>query len=146
MVFRKIFFNILIVHIVIRFPPLAQACSLCPIHNSQFSPRPTRPICPTLPTSPIIPNSQFKIHNLPIPLAPPLAQASSLCPIHNSKFKIHNLPIPLALFRVLYRLKKLFSLWWVKEYSGVVLLYCIDCKAIEILTTHLIYYLHYPSS
>ena|GEM_PF-3151128 len=28
-------------------PPLAQACSLCPIQNSQFSPRPTCPICPT---------------------------------------------------------------------------------------------------
>ena len=41
-------------------PPLAQACSLCPIHNSQFSPRPTCPICPTRPT---IQNSEFKIHN-----------------------------------------------------------------------------------
>ncbi|EKY04969.1 hypothetical protein HMPREF9075_02726 [Capnocytophaga sp. oral taxon 332 str. F0381] len=25
-------------------PPLAQACSLCQIQNSQFSPRPTSPI------------------------------------------------------------------------------------------------------
>ena len=36
-------------------PPLAQACSLCPIQNSQFSPRPT---CPTRPT---IHNSKFII-------------------------------------------------------------------------------------
>ena len=53
--------------------------------------------------------------------APPLAQACSLCPIHNSKFTI-----PLALFRALYRLKKLLSLWWVKGNSRVVLLYYID--------------------
>ena len=52
-----------------KFPPQAQACSLCPIHNSQFSPRPTRP------TRPTIQNSEFKI------LSPPLAQACSLCPI-----------------------------------------------------------------
>ena len=37
-------------------PPLAQACSLSPIQNSQFSPRPTyptyrtRPTCRTRPT------------------------------------------------------------------------------------------------
>ena len=28
-------------------PPLARACSSCPIHNSQFPPRLTCPICPT---------------------------------------------------------------------------------------------------
>ena len=39
-------------------PPLAQACSLCPIQNSQFPPRPTCPICPTCRT----------IHNSPPPL------------------------------------------------------------------------------
>ena len=33
-------------------PPLAQACSLCPIQNSKFSPRPTRLTCPTRPTCP----------------------------------------------------------------------------------------------
>ena len=38
--------------------PLAQACSLCPIQNTQFSPRPTCPICPTRLT---IQNSQFKM-------------------------------------------------------------------------------------
>ena len=36
---------------------------------------------------PTIQNSEFKIHNLPIP---PLAQACSLCPIQNSKFRIQN--------------------------------------------------------
>ena len=41
----------------------------------------------------------------------PLARACSSCPIQNSEFKIHNLPIPLALFIAHYRLKKLFSLW-----------------------------------
>ena len=40
--------------------PLSQAYSLCPIHNSQFSPRPTSPNCLTRPT---IQNSEFKIHN-----------------------------------------------------------------------------------
>ena len=42
-------------------PPLAQACSLCPIQNSQFPPRPTCPICPTCRTRPTI-------HNSPPPL------------------------------------------------------------------------------
>ena len=42
-------------------PPLAQACSLCPIHNSKFPPRPTYPICPTCRTRPTI-------HNSPPPL------------------------------------------------------------------------------
>ena len=45
-------------------PPQAQACSLCPIQNSQFSPRPIRPICPTCLTRPTIPNSQFPSHYL----------------------------------------------------------------------------------
>ena len=92
-------------------PPLAQACRLCPIQNSKFSPRPTyptyrtrptcrtRPICPTCPTRPTI---------------------------QNSEFKIYNLPIPLALFRVHYRLKKRLYLWWIKENSRVILLYYID--------------------
>ena len=31
-------------------PPLAQACSLSPIQNSQFSPRPICPTCLTRPT------------------------------------------------------------------------------------------------
>ena len=69
-------------------PPLARACSSCPIQNSQFSLPPTCPICPTCPTRPTIQNSQFKIHNL---------------------------PIPLALFKAHYRLKKLFSLCIGKE-------------------------------
>ena len=34
-------------HILDLLPPLAQACSLCPIQNSQFSPPPIRPIYPT---------------------------------------------------------------------------------------------------
>ena len=34
--------------------------------------------------------------------------------------------IPLALFRAHYRLKKLFSLWYIKENSRVVLLYYVD--------------------
>ena len=67
---------------MIYYPPQAQACSLCPIQNSQFSPR---PICPTCPTRPTIQNSEFKIHNS---LRPPLAQACSLCPIQNSEFII----------------------------------------------------------
>ena len=72
--------------------PLAQACSLCQIQNSQFSPHPTRPTCRTRPT------------------------------IQNSEFTIHNLPIPLALFRAHYRLKKCLSLWWIKKISGQLLL------------------------
>ena len=57
-----------------------------------------------------------------------------------AQFKIHNLPIPLALFKALYRLEKLFSLWCIKKNSRAILLYFTDCKAIEILTTHLIHY------
>ena len=41
--------------------------------------------------------------------------------IQNSQFKI-----PLALFRAHYRLKKRLSLWYIKENSRVVLLYCVD--------------------
>ena len=87
--FLIIFFNLL-------KPPLAQACSLCPIHNSQFppvlpvllvapvpqftiqnsrfSPHPTRPTCRTRPT---IHNSEFTIQN-------------SQFRIHNSEFTIQN--------------------------------------------------------
>ena len=135
-------------------PPLAQACSLCPIHNSSFSPCPTCPICPTRPTSPIIARvahtphwrklaacTQFKIQNSkfsPRPICPicrtrptsPIIARVAHTPcwrnlvayaqfkIHNSQFKIQ---IPLALFRALYRLEKLFSLWWVKGNSRAVL-------------------------
>ena len=66
-------------------PPLAQACSLSPIQNSQFSPRPicptclTRPICPTRLTCPSPPNPP----NPPSLLNPP---TSPTCP------KIHNSP------------------------------------------------------
>ena len=63
-----------------NFPPLAQACSLCPIQNSKFSSRPT---CPPR-WRKLAACAQFKIQN--------------------SKFII-----PLALFKALYRLKKLFS-------------------------------------
>ena len=65
----KFMSNFMIMISTNRFPistPLARACSLCPIHNSQFSPRPTRPICPTRPTRPTCPtiqNSKFKIQN-----------------------------------------------------------------------------------
>ena len=48
----------------LRYPPLAQACSLCPIHNSQFPPRPTCPICPTCRTC----RTRPTIHNSPPPL------------------------------------------------------------------------------
>ena len=34
--------------------------------------------------------------------------------------------IPFALFRAHYRLKKRLSLWYIKENSRVVLLYCVD--------------------
>ena len=71
---------------------------------------------------------------------PPLARACSSCPIQNSEFTIHNLPIPLALFRAHYRLKKLFSLWRVKRNSRVVLFCFTDCKDVMILTTHLKHY------
>ena len=53
-------------------PPLAQACSLYPIQNSKFSPRPTRPTCLTTPSPPNPPS-----------LLNPLT--SPTCPtIHNS--------------------------------------------------------------
>ena len=109
-------------------PPLAQACSLCQIHNSKFSPRPTCPICPTRPTSPIIArvahpprwlklaacaqftihNSQFTIHN-------------SKFTIQNSKFKIQNSKFKIQNSHSHYRLKKRLFLWWVKGNSRAVL-------------------------
>ena len=49
---------------------ISPACSLCPIQNSQFSPRPTCPTCPTCltrPSSPKIHNSKFKIQNSQFP-------------------------------------------------------------------------------
>ena len=45
----------------LKAPPLAQACSLCPIQNSQFSPRPTCRTRPTCLTRPTIHNSKFII-------------------------------------------------------------------------------------
>ena len=56
-------------------PPLAQACSLCPIQNSKFSPRPT---CPTRLTCPSPPNPPSLLNPLTSPTCP-------TCPtIHNS--------------------------------------------------------------
>ena len=61
--------------------------------------------------------AQFKIQNsLPVLPVAPVPQ-----------FTIHNLPIPFALFRALYRLKKLFSLWCIKEISRAILLYFTNC-------------------
>ena len=48
---------------------ISPAGSLCPIQNSQFSPRPTCPTCPTCRIRP--PNSKFRIQNsLPVPQSP----------------------------------------------------------------------------
>jgi len=51
-------------------PPLAQACSLCPIQNSKFSLRPTCPTrltCPSPPNPPSLlnPLTSPTIHNSP---------------------------------------------------------------------------------
>ena len=70
------------------------------------------------------PFSQFKIQNSkfsPCPTCPTRPTCLTRPTIQNSQFII-----PLALFRAHYRLKKRFSLWWVKGNSRVVLLYCID--------------------
>ena len=48
-------------------PPLAQACSLCPIQNSKFSPRPT---CPTRLTCPSPPNPPSLLNPLTSPTSP----------------------------------------------------------------------------
>ena len=48
-------------------PPLAQACSLCPIQNSKFSPRPT---CPTRLTCPSPPNPPSPLSLLIPPTSP----------------------------------------------------------------------------
>ena len=57
-------------------PPLAQACSLCPIQNSKFSLHRTTAHCP-----PLFWRGGTGVRT-------PLAQAWSLCPIQNSKFTI----------------------------------------------------------
>ena len=72
--------------------------------------------------------------------SPPAGTSLQLVP--NSKFKIQNLPIPLALFRAHYRLKKRLSLWCIKENSEAVLLYFTNCKGVGLSTTHLEHY-HY---
>ena len=64
-------------------------------------------LVPPVPALPILPAFS------PVPLVPPV----SLVP----QFKI-----PFALFRAHYRLKKRLSLWYIKENSRVVLLYCVD--------------------
>ena len=95
--------------------------------------------------------SQFKIQNsLPVPLVPPVLlvplvspvppvpafSALPILPAFSTLPPVSPVPlvplvpqfiIPFALFRAHYRLKKLFSLWWVKRNSGAILLYCIDC-------------------
>ena len=95
-----------------KSPPLAQACSLCPIQNSLTRlTSPTSLTCPQnlpvrLALSPasaslqLVPNPKFshpshkshKSHLSPKSACAarthPLAQACSLCPIQNSKFKI----------------------------------------------------------
>jgi len=81
-------------------------------------------------------NSKFTIHNsqhyCALPPSPkergnggedfPRWRKLAAC----AQFTIHNLPILLALFRVHYRLEKLFSLWCIKEISRVIILYYID--------------------
>ena len=66
---------------------IQNSCSLCPIHNSKFSPRPICPICPICPTRPtsriiacvahtprwceLVACAQFTIrHSLPVPFVP----------------------------------------------------------------------------
>ena len=64
------------------------------------------PLVPLVSLVPLVP---------PVPALPILPAFSTLS------------PVPLvALFRAHYRLKKLFSLWYIKENSRVVLLYCVD--------------------
>ena len=80
----------------------------------------------------LVPNSKFRIHNSfpvpPVPLVSPVP-ALSILPAFSTLSPVPLIPqfiIPLALFRAHYRLKKLFSLWYIKENSRVVLLYCVD--------------------
>ena len=67
-----------------------------------------------------------KIRLVPQVLPVALPQVLPVPQIQNSEFKIQNLPIPLALFRALYRLKKRLSLWCIKEISRAILLYYTD--------------------
>ena len=103
-----IFYNLLFVYFLIltfhhmlselqglKAPPLAQACSLCPIQNSQFSPHPTCPIRPTCPTRLTCPSPL----SLPIPPTSrilPTRPTCLTCPtrpkIQNSEFTIHKFP------------------------------------------------------
>ena len=84
-------------------------------------------------------SAQFKIHNsLPVPI---LSAFSTLSPVPPVPL-VPQFKIPFALFRAHYRLKKLFSLWCIKENRTLIILYFTDRKGIEILTTHLIHYLH----
>ena len=64
-------------------------------------------------------------HVPPVPLVPalPILSAfSTLSPVP----LVPQFKIPFALFRAHYRLKKRLSLWYIKENSRVVLLYCVD--------------------
>ena len=58
----------------------------------------------------------------PVPALPILPAFSTLSPVP----LVPQFKIPFALFRAHYRLKKRLSLWYIKENSRVVLLYCVD--------------------
>ena len=64
-----------------------------------------------------------KIRLVPQVLPVALPQVLPVPQIQNSEFKIQNLPIPLALFTAHYRLEKLFSLLCIKENNRLV--FCI---------------------
>ena len=60
-----------------------------------------------------------------VPALPILPAFSTLSPVPFVPF-VPQFKIPFALFRAHYRLKKRLSLWYIKENSRVVLLYCVD--------------------
>ena len=61
----------------------------------------------------------------PVPALPILPAFSTLSPVPLVPL-VPQFKIPFALFRAHYRLKKRLSLWYIKENSRVVLLYCVD--------------------
>ena len=100
---------------LVLFVPFVPPVPLVP----PVSPVPPVPLVSPVPLVPPVP---------PVPPVPalPILSAFSILSILSPVSLVPQFKIPFALFRAHYRLKKRLSLWYIKENSRVVLLYCVD--------------------
>ena len=108
------FYHVPLVPLVLPVPLVPPVPPVPPVPLvSPVSPVPLVPLVPPVP--PVPPVS-------PVPLVSPVP-ALSILPAFSTLSPVPQFKIPFALFRAHYRLKKLFSLWCIKENDRLV--FCI---------------------